>query len=367
MENPVLGEWLVLFLLFLNCSRIFFLKYGKVDSLAFLAPLCVVFSVLHIFAWGADIFSVTILVISIFAFFTNFRALLRFSSGLFIDHYSILFKIGAIVILVFTILVSALLIYFRPVFFNASEFGAEQKIIRLFGDFTNGFSKAYPFEFAQGEVLKIYPEPEEESNGQSIIIVPDKTANVLDYKILAYKLVEKGYTVYIGEFHARDGKWCRNLADMKIVRCAYLLMSYFRERQKFDNQLQFYTFNIEKECGAMLEFVLGEQGDEKTPVCFVGDWMSQIALPEFVAKNRENVAVHLNLCDFEEYKTPRLGFVQYTAPVILAKAGIEKEKGFASVDAIAARIMEAFPPLEKPEVPAEAEKPEAQEEQNDVE
>ncbi|MCR5495326.1 MAG: hypothetical protein K6F15_06770 [Treponema sp.] len=347
MENPVLGEWLVLFLLFLNCSRIFFLRYGKVDSLAFLAPISVIFSVLQIFAWGVDVFSFLILIISIFAFFTNFRALLRFSSGLFVDHYSMAFKIAAILILLLTIACAGLLFVFRPVLFKAVDFDAIQKTERLSGDFTNGFTKSLPFELAECELVKILPEKKENIKDQSIIIIPDKTADLIDYKILAFELAKNGYPVYMAEFFARDGKWCHNYADYKLFRRLYLLLNRFLEKQDFENQLQFYTFNIEKECQVMVDYVLTDQGENKKPVCLIGDWMSKIAIPEFALKNPEKVLLNFDLCDFEEYKTPGLGFVQYTAPVIAHNLGLNREKYISPVENIAKKIIGKFPVIEK--------------------
>lgn len=346
MENPVLGEWLVLFLLFLNCSRIFFLKYGKVDSLAVLAPVSILFSVLQIFAWGVDCFSAVLFVLSIFAFFINFRALLRFSSGLYVDHYSVFFKFGAILTLIITLLLSGFLVYFRPVLFKSSDFRTIETKTRLSGDFTNGFSKAFPFEFSQGEIHKFFPEKKESRLNQDIIIMPDKTADVFDYKILACYLVEKGYNVYIGEFFARDGKWCHNFADYRLFRRIYLLKNRFFDQKNFNNQIQFYTFNMEKECRAMLDYVLAEQGEEKVPVCFVGDWMSNITLPEFEAKNKTDIVSQLNLCDFEEYKTPGMGFVQYTAPIVAKQFGLNRETDFTSVKSIAEKIIQTLPAVE---------------------
>ena len=61
METPFLGELLIIFLILLNCVRIFLLKFGKIDSLTILAPISVVLAILQIFAWNVDIFSLSIL------------------------------------------------------------------------------------------------------------------------------------------------------------------------------------------------------------------------------------------------------------------------------------------------------------------
>ena len=78
MESPFFGELLILFLIFLNCARIFLLKFGKVDSLTVLAPVSLVLAFLHIIAWNAVVFSLSILAISLFCVLINFRSFLCF-------------------------------------------------------------------------------------------------------------------------------------------------------------------------------------------------------------------------------------------------------------------------------------------------
>ena len=114
MVYPVLGQILILSVVIINCSRIFFLKFGKIDSLTVLAPLAVILSFIQIAAWKADFFSFIILAISILNFFVNFRAFLRFISGLYVDHYSLGFKIGEIIIIILSAFELGILIYFFP-------------------------------------------------------------------------------------------------------------------------------------------------------------------------------------------------------------------------------------------------------------
>ena len=68
MSNAVVGILIILFLIILNCGRLFFLKFGRVDVLTLLAPLCVILSILQIIAWKADFFSLILLGISVFCF-----------------------------------------------------------------------------------------------------------------------------------------------------------------------------------------------------------------------------------------------------------------------------------------------------------
>ena len=346
MYNPILGEWLILSLLFLNCSRIFFIKYGKVDVLTVLAPICVILSVLQIVAWGVYLYSAVILFISIFCFFTNFRAFLRFKAGLLVDHYSAAFKIGEVMVLLLTLGVGALLVYFRPGNTRPSDYSAEIKKIRLSGDFTGGFSESLPFQLAQGEVILVQPADERNFNGQSIIVMADKSATAAEYMPLMLNFAGKGFKVFSGEFYARDMKWCHSGADFKFFRRSMLFHDRLFDLKQFEMQKQFFTFNIEKEFGAMLKLVKDETlRDDGTfePVYLVGDWMSGIALPEFKADNADSVSGYALLTDFEEYQTPGFGFIQSTDPLLAYKIGLEKDLNFTAARTIAEKIEKQIP------------------------
>ena len=346
MYNPILSEWLILSLLFLNCIRIFFIKYGKVDVLTVLAPVCVILSVLQIVAWGIYLYSAVILFISIFCFFTNFRAFLRFKAGLLVDHYSAAFKIGEVMVLLLTLGVGALLVYFRPGNTRPSDYSAEIKKIRLSGDFTGGFSESLPFQFAQGEVILVQPADERNFNGQSIIVMADKSATAAEYMPLMLNFAGKGFKVFSGEFYARDMKWCHSGADFKFFRRSMLFHDRLFDLKQFEMQKQFFTFNIEKEFGAMLKLVKDETlRDDGTfePVYLVGDWMSGIALPEFKADNADSVSGYALLTDFEEYQTPGFGFIQSTDPLLAYKMGLEKDLNFTAARTIAEKIEKQIP------------------------
>lgn len=346
MYNPILGEWLILSLLFLNCIRIFFIKYGKVDVLTVLAPVCVILSVLQIVAWGIYLYSAVILFISIFCFFTNFRAFLRFKAGLLVDHYSAAFKVGEVMVLLLTLGVGALLVYFRPGNTRPSDYSAEIKKIRLSGDFTGGFSESLPFQLAQGEVILVQPADERNFNGQSIIVMADKSATAAEYMPLMLNFAGKGFKVFSGEFYARDMKWCHSGADFKFFRRSMLFHDRLFDLKQFEMQKQFFTFNIEKEFGAMLKLVKDETlRDDGTfePVYLVGDWMSGIALPEFKADNADSVSGYALLTDFEEYQTPGFGFIQSTDPLLAYKMGLEKDLNFTAARTIAEKIEKQIP------------------------
>ncbi len=382
MGNPIFSELLILFLLILNCSRIFFLKYGKIDSLAVLAPLALFFSLLHFFAWGVDVCSALIFVITIFAFATNFRALLRFMSGLYVDYYSGMFKLGAGIVLVLSFAMVGGLWYFRPLVSKAQDFSVAQKKVRLSGDFTNGFRRSFPFEFSNAEISAFYPDSYDSAGGlQPIVLLAEKNASPLDYEPLCLMLAQRGYVVYVGDFYARDGKWCHNLMDVRYFRRGWLLLERIFRTAGFESQKEFYSFNMLKECRAMTDFVradvLYEKPEERSgaaeaentaaataetvaldvaqqekelvsePIFVVGDWMSRTALREFYDENKNFLCGYTNLTDYEEYRTPGYGFIQQTNPLAAFALGAfqrEAVQDTAAIEAVAQKIQEAVPP-----------------------
>ncbi len=354
METPFFGELLIIFLILLNCVRIFLLKFGKVDSLTILAPISVILAVFQIFAWNVDIFSLSILAISIFCFFTNFRAFLRFSGGLYVDHYSVGFKIGTIFVILLCLFEGALLVKYRPVFLSKKEFNTIEEKIRLSGDFASGFEESENFGFSSAEIRVFSPAKKDDFNGQSIILISDKRADSVEYIPYMKMLADKGFKVYSGDFYARDGKWFHNLADFKVFRKFFMKINYFQNPVKFEMQKEFYSFNAAKEVRAMLDFVVAEEKKsepEIEPLFVVGDWMSDICFDDFSKEMPENVSGFFKLSDLPEYFSKGFGFVQQTSPFTARFLNLEREPNLENLTAIVEKTLDAIPaPLYKKDV-----------------
>ncbi|MEE0885595.1 MAG: hypothetical protein UIB61_01670 [Treponema sp.] len=354
METPFLGELLIIFLILLNCVRIFLLKFGKIDSLTILAPISVVLAILQIFAWNVDIFSLSILAISIFCFFTNFRAFLRFSGGLYVDHYSVGFKIGTFFVILLCLFEGAILVKYRPVFLNRKEFNIVEEKFRLSGDFSAGFEKSENFVFSSAEIRVFSPVKKENFNGQSIILISDKRADSVEYVPYMKMLAAKGFKVYSGDFYARDGKWFHNLADFKVFRKFFMQINYFQNPVKFEMQKEFYSFNEAREIRAMLDFVSAEEKTAESsvePIFVVGDWMSDICFDDFSKENLESVSGFFKLSDLTEYSSKGFGFVQQTSPFTARFLNLEREPNLGNLTAIVEKTLDAIPaPLYKKEI-----------------
>lgn len=381
MESPFFSELLILYLLLLNCCRMFFLKYGKVDSLTILAPISVILAVLQIFAWGVSTVSIVILLISIFCFFTNFRALLRFTGGLYVDHYNFGFKVGAFLVIIMSLGVIGFLFVYRPVLLDKKAYAVEETRFRLSGDFTGGMRKSDQFEKASAEIRLF--EPAKGWNGQSVIIVPDKRADTIEYIPLMKMLAMKGYKVYSGDFYTRDSKWLGNAGNFKAVRKFLMKLNYFENPTKFEAEKEFYSFNCQKELKAMLDFVELEETFENAdgercfePVFVAGDWMSDICLEDVAKSEPARICGYQKLSEISEYKTCGFGFVQLTEPFTAHVLEMGRDSSLSMIRAVSETVLEKIPAtiyehkieIEEPEELSDSElKDDEQELENDAE
>lgn len=350
MGSSVIGDLLILFLLIVNCSRMFFLKYGKVDSLTILAPICLILSVLQILAWKASLFSIALLIISIFAFCTNFRALLRFCSGLYVDHYRVAFKIGATLVLIACAAEVFFLIYFFPIQMIPSRFGVNEEKIRLSGSFQHGFEKSEIFRTSDAIIYKYEVQDKTKQKKEKIILISDKRADSEGYIPFMILLSQKGYTVYSGDFYSNDLRWIHNSSDSRYLRRLSMLYKYLKNPVQFNAQKEFYSYNSKKEIEQMINFVKNdvfseqdeiqnqnENKDEKSEInnssiYIISDWMSEIAAEDFYKQNESEIGGIINLSKIEEYKTCGFGFVQLTFPLDAYLLGFPKEKNLESVE-----------------------------------
>lgn len=377
MNGSFLGEALILVLLIFNSTRAFFLKYSRIDSLAVLAPISVVLAVLQILAWGIDVFALLLLIISVFAFFTNFRALLRLASGLYVDHYSVAFRIGEILVLLASVFELGLLIYFRPVYLNAKNYNVNVQKVRLGGSFSGGFFTVSAFENPSANMWIIQPVNEKDFNGGIIALLTDKRADISDYAPYTFSLAKKGFKVYAVDFYARDLKWFYTMGDVRYFRRLFMLFSYFKNPVKFELEKEFYTYNSMQEMNAVLEIIKqnenadAERGaniyaddeyenEENTaPVIteklngntvlplFVGDWMTEIALQDFEKLHRDEICGVFYFAAEEEYPTPGFGFVEQTRPLVAYALGKRRNANLEKTAVLVEKTAALIPIVEK--------------------
>jgi hypothetical protein len=329
MTYSALGEMLVVFLLVINSSRIFFLKYERVDTLAVLAPLAVIVALLQIAAWNADFISILLLAVSFLAFLTNIHSLARSASKLYVDHYSPVFILFSVVILVCSLLTGVLIIKFAPVNSKPSDYGAAEKKVRLTGSFREGFSEA-GYSDRTDALLSLYsPENSVSAAGQSdgsvVIVGCDKRGDAAAYRPYMILLAGKGYTVVTCDFYAKDGRWFNTAADWRIVRRFAMLVSYLKDKEQFARQKDFYTFSMVREYKAVMDYIDRNSGGGGK-FFIVSDGMTDTAAADVMKQSGGRVQGIFALDSIAEYKTAGFGFIEQTDPFAASYFGLRRDK-----------------------------------------
>lgn len=327
MTYSVLGELLIVFLLVVNSSRIFFLKYERVDTLAVLAPLAVVVALLQTAAWNADFISILILAVSLLALFTNMHSLARSASGLYVDHYSPVFIFFSVVVLICSLLTGVVIVKFAPVSVNASDSGVTETKIRLTGSFARGFSDAGYTDRTDAQLYVYKPadtKSAEQTDNTVVIVGSDKRGDAAAYRPYMILLAEKGYTVVTCDFSAKDGGWFNTIADRRIVRRFAMLVAYLNDKEQFVRQKDFYTFGMIREYKAMMDIADKKFGSGRK-FLIVSDGMADTAAVDVMKQSGGRVQGVFALDSISEYKTPGFGFVEQTDPLVASYFGLARD------------------------------------------
>ncbi|MCK9169674.1 MAG: hypothetical protein M0P01_04605 [Treponema sp.] len=324
MTYSVLGQMLIVFLLVINSGRIFFLKYERVDTLAVLAPFAVIVALLQIIAWNADLFSVLLLAVSFLAFFTNIHGLARSASRLYVDHYSPVFIIFSVVILVSSLLTGFLIIRYAPVIIKASDFGVTESRKRLTGSFRDGFSEAVYTDKTNAQFY-VYTPSKKKVDDLVVIVGSDKRGDAAAYRPYMIMLAGEGYTVITCDFCANDGRWFNSIADQHLIRRFAMLISYMNNSEQFLKQKDFYTFGMIREYKAMMNITGTEFGSGKK-FFIVSDGMADTAADDVMKQSGGSVQGVFTLDSIPEYRTAGFGFVEQTDPLVSACFGLPRDK-----------------------------------------
>ena len=361
MSNPIFGEMLILFLLIAGSARIFFVKYGKVDTLAILAPLAAVLAVLQTAAWGADTFSALIGALAVFAALINFRASLRFAAGLYVDRYSAAFKAGSLFLIILSMLILAALFYFKPVNLNEKHAGVTKQKIAVSGNFTSGFERYNYLSFPAGAIFMYSPAEKSETaldsqhekanaahadgnrdEVRTILFVCDKRADSFHYEPLFYALAERGWTVYTGDFFTRDVQWYKGAANTKALRRLAMILDYILHTERFKAQQDFFSFNSAKEFEVLLNFAKENEAERFSPVFIAGDWMAERAISDFCRLHSDDVRGGISLTACSDCKTPGFGCIPITNPLLAFYFHLERANDTSSAKKCAHSLIQCM-------------------------
>ncbi len=340
------GELLVFALLFITNLRVFFVQHVRRDPLVVLAPFTFVIAILQILAWGIDAFTVLGLFIALLVLLSNFHAIFRYTERLYIDHYSPLMKVWAILTIAVSSLALAAAIYFAPVEQNNKKLGICENQYRYKGSFRSGFEEAGPFSTHSLTLFEFTHDASGTTSvgtNQSLIVllVPDKRGDTANYKPYLQQLALRGITVYSADFFADDGQWLHSIGDKIILRRLVMVIQSVLNRQRFEAQREYYSYNVSQEYSVLLPLLRERCGADKK-FFLITDFMADIAAEDFAKKNPDQIAGVLKLTNIEEYKTPGYGCIEQTDPLLALVLGQARDKALVTPKLLAAQTVTAI-------------------------
>ena len=349
------GELLVFVLLFITNLRVFFVHHVRRDPLVVLAPFTFIVAIFQILAWGIDAFTTLGLLIALFVLLSNFHAIFRYMERLYVDHYSALMKFWA----VFTIMISAVAlaatIYFAPVekSIRKQQFSKNQTYYK--GSFRSGFEPAGPFDYKALTLWEFAPLADENQTVQDIksaqniqtapeyndfivLFSPDKRGDTEHYTPYLKELALRGVTVCSADFYADDGQWLHSFADKKIFRRIVMVLQSLINRQTFEAQREYYSYNASQEFEVLIPLLRERYGADKK-ILLITDFMADIAADDFMKKNPDVVAGVFKLTNIEEFKTSGYGCIEQTDPLLAMILGRRRDKSLSVPKLMAAKTV----------------------------
>lgn len=308
------GELLIFVLLLVTTARVFFVKEARRESIVVVVPVCFFLSFLLVFSWGFDLFTFFAVIFSFIVLLTNFHAFIRYSSHLFIDHYSPLMKFWSVFNSIILVSIIGILFYFAPVEFRNEKLKITETETRIKGSFRAGFEKAGPFVVSAGSFYEFIPENKETCADMNVIFISDKRGDVYNYKPFLQNLAAKGYKVYTADFFADDCRWLHNIFDKKVSRRFVMVIESILNNFYFMSQREFYTYNSMLECQTIYDYVNSNQ--ENAKFFLISDVMANTAISDFQKTHRESVKGIFNLDSIPEYTTPGYGCIAYSDPLL---------------------------------------------------
>ena len=339
------GELLVFVLLFITNLRVFFVHHVRRDPLVVLAPFTFIVAIFQILAWGIDAFTTLGLLIALFVLLSNFHAIFRYMERLYVDHYSALMKVWA----VFTIMISAVAlaatIYFAPVESSKRTLKISANPTYYKGSFRSGFEEARPFDSKALTLWEYGPEKNETGTSFSqnviVLLTPDKRGDTVNYVPYLEQLALSGVQIFSADFYADDGRWLHSIGDKKVLRRLVMVIQSMLNRQTFEAQREYYSYNVSQEYEVLIPLLRSRFGADKK-VLLITDFMADIAADDYAKKNPDVIAGVLKLTNIEEYKTSGYGCIEQTDPLLAMAQGLRRDKSLATPKLLAAKTVEVL-------------------------
>lgn len=311
----IYGELLIFLLLLLTNLRVFFPKKTRKDPIVSLGPAALFLSILQIFAWKVDLITAYAFVLSLILVLSNFHAIFRFFSRLYVDHYSNLMKFWAIITIILSIIGITFTILFAPTQVSNSKLGVTESEFKYQGSFKSGLTPLEPFNDNSASIYEFSMFPELKDRTNVVIFVPDKRADTYHYRPYLQLLSKAGFTICSADFYVDDCKWMHSLSDSKYLRRLGLLIQSILDNQNFSSKREFYTYNIKQELNALLPLLKEKYG----PQCkyfIITDGMGKTAVSDFAESHPDEITGTFFIDSIPEYKTPGYGCIEQTEPYL---------------------------------------------------
>lgn len=196
-SEAFIGEIFVLLLLIPVLTRPLFKKQKYAGSIVTVSPLCVLLSIVLIFIYGLSWSRIITGALSVLVLFTNMRALQRFGSKLYIDYYSLAFRIAAAVETVIILCTLVVFFFCRP---PVPALYPERTVYT--GSFTHGFTAGY--ELFRRIDLVTYRYGAYDGAKPLVVFLPDTYTTSEDSEPRLRECAQRGMTVFTGDFY-NDG------------------------------------------------------------------------------------------------------------------------------------------------------------------
>jgi len=336
----IASEILILIMLIMNTGRVMTLRKPNRDPLVMLAPLAFLLASLSLFAFSADVFLISILILSFFILLSNFHALIRYSSHLIIDRYSILMKIWAWITFILAVGLLLIIIIFRPVNISDRNHNITITTENYSGNFSRGFVPAERFNKSTGFVSEFKNKDAGDDN-TVILFISDKRGDTEFYKPFLIELADSGITTVSADFYARDVRWLHTLEDSRIFRRLGLVLRSLINNQNYKFQREFYTFNFSREIETMVPLLEKKYGTEIS-IFLVTDEMGVTAAEDYINENPKRLSGIFDLSSVPEYKTPGYGFIEQTDPFLGKILGVKRDNSQKAINACVAAVTESI-------------------------
>ena len=212
LSDEFLGQAAVLLLLLPVLFRPFFKKHAYADSTVTLSPLSVVLALLLIAVYGLSYARAAITVIALSVLLINIRALQRFNSRLYVDRYSMAFRIAAVIESIVVLFALTALFVLRP-----EPAPTEPQRTLYTGSFSRGFVPKREFFRRTSLITSLYePRSNNAADGNNTaagtagsapkkkriaVFVPDIKNVSGDSALRLSAASMQGITVFTGDFY----------------------------------------------------------------------------------------------------------------------------------------------------------------------